>query len=66
MPWANVEAIEHPEVGIADDLKPPQQCKAERAADAADDFQSKLAAAQWLYTNFDACFFFRGFHQDSE
>jgi hypothetical protein len=66
VPRANVEPIEHPEVEIARNLQAPKQSEAEGAADAADDLQRKLAAAQRLDANFDRCFFFRVVHQRSE
>jgi hypothetical protein len=62
----DVETIEQAEVGIAHDLEAPQQRQAERAADSAGYFHHEFAAAQRLDTDFDARFFFGGFHYRSE
>jgi hypothetical protein len=59
---ADVETIEHAEVGIAYDLQAPQQGQSQRTADAAHNFQRELTPVQRLDTNFNAGFFFAGFH----
>ena len=59
---AHVETIQLAEVGIAHDLKAPQQRQAERPANAAHHFQYKRKAAQRLDANVNPRFFLSGFH----
>ena len=62
----DVETIQLAEVGVADDLKAPQQSQAERTTDSASDFHGKWKAAQRFDANLDPRFLLSGFHQDSE
>ena len=66
MSRAHIEAIEQPEVRIADYFEAPQQRQAERATDSAGDFRRQRKTAQRLDANFDARLFFGGVHWISE
>ena len=54
----DVQAIEHAEVRIADDLQTPEQSQTQRAPDTAGDFQNECATAQRRDVNIDLDFFF--------